>query len=135
MDFLALFFWSFLAATIVPLGSEPALAALVYRDDAVVIPVLVASIGNVLGACTTYALGRFARTQVPASPRARNALDLVRLHGAPTLLLSWVPFLGDALVVAAGAARVPFLPFLLWTTVGKTARYLLLALLITSAVR
>ena len=47
-------------------------------------------------------------------------------YGAPALLLSWVPVLGDALVVAAGAPRMPFLPFSLWTIARKAARYAVL---------
>jgi membrane protein YqaA with SNARE-associated domain len=60
MDLLGLFFWSFLAATILPLGSEPALAAIVNRRDALALPVTIATLGNYLGACTTYVLAMSA---------------------------------------------------------------------------
>ena len=133
MDLLTLFFWSFIAATILPLGSEPALAAIVHRRDAVALPVTIATLGNYLGACTTYALAMSASKAVKserALRRMERAAALIRRYGAPTLLLWWVPFLGDAVVAAAGVARIPFVPFSLWTIAGKAARYALLALLI-----
>jgi membrane protein YqaA with SNARE-associated domain len=133
MDLLVLFGWSFLAATILPLGSEPALAAIVHRREAWILPVTIATIGNYLGACTTYVLAMFASKAVKserALRRTARAAALIRRYGAPALLLSWVPFLGDAIVAAAGAARMPFLPFSLWTLAGKAARYAVLALII-----
>lgn len=133
MDLLALFTWSFLAATILPLGSEPALAAVVYRREAWALPVAIATLGNYLGACTTYALAMSASKVVKserALRRMARATALVRKYGAPALLLSWVPLIGDAIVAAAGVARMPFLPFSLWTVAGKAARYAALALIL-----
>ncbi len=135
MDLMALFFWSFLAATVLPLGSEPALAAVVNRRDAVALPVTIATIGNYLGACTTYLLAMFASKAVKserAVRRMERATALIRRYGAPALLLSWVPLLGDAIVAAAGVARIPFVPFSLWTIAGKAARYAVLALFVYS---
>jgi membrane protein YqaA with SNARE-associated domain len=130
MDLLALFAWSFLAATVLPLGSEPALAAIVNHRDTLAIPVIVATLGNYLGACTTYLLAKTASRAVKserAMKRMEKAADVVRKYGAPALLLSWVPIIGDAIVAAAGAARMPFLPFSIWTIAGKALRYLALA--------
>ena len=124
MALLTLFVWSFLAATILPLGSEPALAAIVRRDAAFALPVVIATAGNYAGACTTYWLaGRVTRT----SARIARASESLRRWGTPALLLSWVPILGDAIVVAAGAAKVPFLPFSFFTIIGKAARYVAVA--------
>ena len=87
-------------------------------------PVLVASAGNTLGACTTYWLGRTASTIAPAaSSRVRRASVILQRYGAPAMVLSWVPVIGDVLVILAGAARMPFWPFVAWTTAGKCARY------------
>lgn len=136
MDLLTLFVWSFLAATILPLGSEPALAAIVARRDAVALPVAIATLGNYLGACTTYALAMSASKAVKserALRRMERASVLIRKYGAPALLLSWVPLLGDAIVAAAGAAGMRFLPFSLWTLAGKAARYAALALIVDGA--
>ncbi|MDP9194339.1 MAG: VTT domain-containing protein [Acidobacteriota bacterium] len=133
MDLLTLFLWSFLAATILPLGSEPALAGIVARRDAVALPVTIATAGNYLGACTTYALAMSASKAVKserALRRLERAAALVRRYGAPALLLSWVPLLGDAIVAAAGAARISFVRFSMWTLAGKAARYAVLAVII-----
>jgi len=133
MDLLTLFVWSFLASTILPLGSEPALVAIVHRRDAIALPVTIATAGNYLGACTTYALAMTASkaiTSERALRRMERAASLIRKYGPPALLLSWVPLLGDAIVAAAGAARMPFLPFSLWTLAGKAARYAVLALIV-----
>lgn len=126
MAYVTLFGWSFLAATIVPLGSEPALAVLAARGYPFWPLVLVATAGNYLGACTTYWIAKKAAALVRArrDDEARpRAVRMVAERGAPILLLSWVPLLGDALVAAAGAAGTPFVAFSLWTALGKFLRY------------
>jgi membrane protein YqaA with SNARE-associated domain len=128
--YLTLFIWSFLAATVLPLGSEPALIVLARQGHPLAAVILVATAGNFLGACTTYALGRAAaRVLRPeeSSPATRRATAFVARYGAPGLVLSWVPVIGDALVAAAGVARMPFLVFSFWTVLGKAARYLVVA--------
>jgi membrane protein YqaA with SNARE-associated domain len=127
MAYAALFTWSFLAATILPLASEPMLIALVRSHDDLALPVFVATAGNYLGACTTYLLARAAaRRLTPVSQAVASharATALVERFGQPALLLSWVPLLGDAIVVVAGAVGVRFAPFTLWVVAGKLARY------------
>jgi membrane protein YqaA with SNARE-associated domain len=124
----ALFMWSFLAATLLPLGSEAPLVVYVRSYGQVAVPVLVATAGNYLGACTTYWLGRRAAQTLGRSGEAAEgdtrSAKLLRRFGPPALLLSWVPLLGDALVALAGAARLPFRAFSLWTVLGKGLRYL-----------
>ena len=126
MAYLTLFGWSFLAATVVPLGSEPAVIVLVRQDHAITWVVAVATFGNYLGACTTYWIGRAAaralRHNLPQSENS-SATRLIARYGAPALLFSWVPLLGDAIVVAAGAAQMRFGPFSIWTAGGKLLRY------------
>lgn len=109
--------------------------ALIVRDSQTwLVPVLVATAGNTLGACTSYWLGRGAVSAVPpSSPKTLRAAGLLRRYGPPALLLTWVPLVGDALVVLAGAARMPFTTFLAWTTAGKAARYLVLAQLVLTS--
>ena len=124
--YVALFGWSFLAATILPIASEPMLVALVLRGD-VVAPVLIATAGNYLGACTTYLLARAAVRRVDAVRKAaaghRRAVAIVERFGQPALLLSWVPIVGDAIVAVAGAAGIRFAAFTFWVIAGKLARY------------
>lgn len=134
MTLIVLFLWSFAAATILPLSSEVPLAVEVARSGGWVIPVVVATLGNVLGAATTYGLARAAITAAPEpSPRVARASAWLARHGPPALLLSWVPLIGDLLVALAGAARMPVVPFVAWTTIGKAVRYVVVALLVSRA--
>ena len=128
VEYAGLFVSAFLAATLVPVPSEVPLALLVRRDDQIFWPVLIATTGNYLGACTTYgvALGLFGRRAVRENA-GRGALSLFRRYGAPALLLSWVPIIGDGIVAVAGAARLPFQVFSAWTIIGKAVRYIVVA--------
>ena len=130
MSHLTLFIWSFLAATFVPLGSEPMLIGLVRQGHSPATLVTIATVGNYLGACTTYWLARGAvrvlRKWSGSSDDGR-ATRLVAAYGAPALIFSWVPLFGDALVAAAGVARMPFGRFSFWTALGKGLRYATLA--------
>ncbi len=134
MESWALFVASFLAATILPLASEVPLAMVVRRHGDVLLPVAIATLGNYLGACTTYGLARAAggRLGSPSASNSPRAFALFERYGAPALLLSWVPIIGDAIVLLAGFARVRFLPFSLWTAIGKAARYATVAWLALS---
>ena len=126
MELAGLFIAAFLAATILPLASEVPLALLVSRDGDLFLPVAVATVGNYLGACTTYGLARVAASRLggASAPRSTRALRWFQRYGPPALLLSWVPLVGDGIVVLAGAARVPVGTFSFWTVLGKAARYL-----------
>lgn len=120
-----LFASAFLAATLLPGGSEVALYALLARAPAAAWPALaVATLGNTLGALTSYALGRLVPERRSASARA---LAWMRRGGMPLLLLSWVPLAGDALCVAAGWLRLPPLRCALFIAAGKFARYWVVA--------
>jgi membrane protein YqaA with SNARE-associated domain len=125
MDLWALLVSSFLAATVLPLASEVPLAFVVRRHGDLLVPVAVATLGNFLGACTTYGLARLAAAKLapPSLTRPPRALRLFERYGAPALLLSWVPIVGDAIVALAGASRVPLAAFTAWTLIGKAARY------------
>ncbi len=119
--------WSFLAATILPLSSEIPLVAYVRSYQQVAAPVMVATLGNYLGSCTTYwlarrAAGAFGKTQQLQQSQSR-ATRLLRRFGQPALLLSWVPIVGDAIVALAGGLKLNFKWFSLWTALGKLLRY------------
>lgn len=122
-----LLMWSFLAATVLPLSSELPLAVYVRNYEQIVVPVVVATIGNYLGACTTYWLARksasaFGKTQELQQSHSRAA-KLLRRFGQPALLLSWVPIIGDAIVALAGGLKMDFKMFSVWTAGGKMLRY------------
>jgi membrane protein YqaA with SNARE-associated domain len=131
--YAGLFAWSFAAATFLPLSSEVPLAVLVRQQGTIMAPVAVATVGNYLGACTTYwiAAGVVSaiRKRRPSdqSRGHRRAVEMIRKWGAPALLLSWVPVFGDALVAAAGGLRVGFGSASLFLILGKLARYLVVA--------
>jgi membrane protein YqaA with SNARE-associated domain len=131
MAYLALFTSAFLSATVLPFASEVGLAAVVRLDRIVVLPVLVATAGNYLGACTTYFLGNAAARAIDRTRTGRRsesiALRLIRRFGAPALLLSWLPFVGDVIVGLAGAVRMPFAVFSIYTITGKALRYIVVA--------
>jgi membrane protein YqaA with SNARE-associated domain len=117
---------SFVSATLVPVGAEPVLVPLVLAGEVdPVLAVLVATVGNVGGAIVNYALGRGGRAAVGRRFGAafERADRWVHRVGAPALLLSWLPVVGDPLTLVAGAARIGFVPFLLWTAPGRLARY------------
>jgi len=129
-----LFLAALLAATILPMQSEAVLVGLILADrQPLAALLLVASFGNVLGSVVNYALGRtverFAdRPWFPASPAA---LDRARARyarwGYWSLLLAWVPLIGDPLTVIAGMLREKPWRFLLLVTIAKVGRYLVLA--------
>jgi membrane protein YqaA with SNARE-associated domain len=128
MEYVGLFVAAFLAATILPLASELPLVLVVRDTHQLLLPVAVATCGNYLGACTTYFLARAAaRRFAPPSTASPRAVAVIRRYGAPALVLSWVPILGDAIVAVAGAANVPFFAFSIWTALGKAARYAVVA--------
>ena len=116
----SLFVASFIGATLLPGGSEILLYNVVMEaPEQRWLAFLAASTGNILGGVVTYALGRLA-----PRPRETRAYTLVRRYGAWPLLLSWLPIIGDALVLAAGWLRVPAIAAVLFIALGKCARYL-----------
>lgn len=127
--YLALFLFSFLAATVVPLGSEWLLVALLMQPLDPALLLASATIGNVLGALSTWVIGvwggpflmeRFLRIDSKAQARARVMYDR---WGSWSLLLSWVPIIGDPLCLVGGIFRVPFLRFTSLVALGKFCRY------------
>jgi len=130
---LALFFLSFLAATLVPLGSEWLLTVLLLNGYSSSTVVPVATAGNYLGACTTYIIGRwgsdflFYRILRIGPGEVTRARQLYGRWGIWSLLLSWLPIIGDPLCLAAGIFRTHYLPFSILVITGKFLRYSFLA--------
>lgn len=123
MELAGLFLSSFLAATLLPGGSEVALFALLKLHPEQTVPALIlATIGNTLGGMTTYAMARLLPQKLVPQKSA-----VVARHGAPALILAWAPLVGDALCAAAGWLRLPWLPCALWMALGKGLRYLFVA--------
>lgn len=117
-----LFVSSFLAATLLPGGSEAVLFALLRLHPEVVWPALgVATLGNTLGGMTSYAMGRWLPKS--ESVGCEKAYAPVRRWGAPILLFAWAPLIGDGLCLAAGWLRLNGLSCALFMAIGKLARY------------
>ena len=116
---LGLFLSSFLAATLLPGGSEAVLFALVtLHPEQATTAFVLATIGNTLGGLTTYGMARL----LPQAKLPEKSAVVAR-HGAPILILAWAPIVGDALCAAAGWLRLPWLPCALWMALGKGLRY------------
>lgn len=135
--YLSLFTSALVAATLLPAQSEAVLAGLVLGgQQPVAMLVMVASMGNVLGALINWGLGRSLerlrdRRWFPVGPQAlARAERHYRRWGKWSLLLSWAPLIGDPLTVVAGILREPLWVFLLLVTVAKLGRYLVLVWLL-----
>ncbi len=128
---LSLFVASFLAATLLPGGSEALL--LYWLDQApeqLTALVVVASLGNSLGSISSYALGYIGRVKLKPRQLDSKAVAWVRRYGVYTLLMSWLPIVGDILCIAAGYFKLPLAMSLLLITIGKTLRYVLLVIVV-----
>jgi len=120
----ALFLSSFLAATLLPGGSELVFAGVLASGTATLWPALaVATLGNTLGGMSSYLVGRL----VPDKKIGAKVVEWVRRRGTPVLLLSWVPLIGDALCVAAGWLRLNPWWSALFIALGKFGRYCVIA--------
>jgi membrane protein YqaA with SNARE-associated domain len=131
--YTGLFMAALLAATIVPMQSEAVLVGLLLTGDyPVALLLAVASCGNILGAVLNWWLGRFLerfrhRTWFPVSEhRLIQAQGWYQRYGKWSLLLCWMPIIGDPLTVVAGVMREPFPVFLLLAGSAKVGRYLVL---------
>ncbi|MGB6117085.1 MAG: YqaA family protein [Mesorhizobium sp.] len=129
-----MFVAAFVAATLLPAQSEALLAAFAVKGSVSVIALIaVASLGNVLGSFVNWLVGRGVdrfrdRKWFPVGPAALNkAVGWYGRYGRWSLLLSWMPVIGDPLTLAAGVLREPLWSFLLLVSVAKTARYIVIA--------
>lgn len=138
--YLGLFASAFGAASLLPAQSEVLLVALLLdRNQAVWALLTVASFGNVLGSMLNWLLGRSLeryreRRWFPATPtRLEQARRVYARTGYWSLLLSWMPIIGDPLTLVAGVLREPLWRFVLLVALAKSGRYLALAALTPGA--
>ena len=120
---------AFISATLVPLGSEVLVVFLIEQQRSALFVMLVATFANTLGSYLNYWLGRkllayrdrrwfyFTQSQIT------RATTQFRRYGTWSLLLAWLPIVGDALTLAAGMARVKLSVFVLFVGLGKFGRY------------
>lgn len=118
---------AFTSATILPGSSEVVLVAFLEKyPDHHFIAWLFASIGNSVGATVSYVLGRLIPSKKEPSKRVQRYINK---YGSSILLFSWIPFIGDALPIAAGWLRLKALPCIIFLFIGKTFRYAVMILL------
>jgi membrane protein YqaA with SNARE-associated domain len=127
--YVGLFIASFLAATILPIGSELIFAALIYAGWDVWTCVAVATVGNTLGGVTTYWIGRLGKIEWIEKYLKIKKEKVERFEkkmynrGDWLAVFSFVPGIGDVIVVACGYFRTNFLGTMIAMTIGKFGRY------------
>ena len=127
LSLASLFASSFLSSTLLPGNSEVVLVAMLLSSVSQPwLLVLIATMGNSLGGLTNVILGRF----FPLREKSRwqeKAVGWLKRYGAATLLLSWMPVIGDLLCLLAGWMRISWGPVLFFLCLGKALRYVLVA--------
>jgi len=137
MVYITLFAVSFLAATLLPLGSEALLVYDISQNDSLLLLWSFATLGNTLGSMVNYWLGlkgeayleRKGHVSVEKMEKARG---FFAKYGGWTLLLSWAPIIGDPLTFIAGVLRYNFKYFALIVFIAKGLRYAIIIFLASS---
>ena len=120
----SVFVISFVSATLLPLGSEPAVFAVAKANANLFWPLMiVATVGNTLGGVVDYWMGLGAK-QVFVKERGTRWFGWLERFGAKTMLLGWLPGIGDPICTLAGWLKLPFWPCVFYMAVGKFLRYL-----------
>lgn len=123
-----LFLVSFLAATLLPLASEGVLLYFLIIGFDPWMCLLLATMGNTLGGTTNYFLGKIGhpdnlKKRLGSAERFERFANYAKRYGFWLGLLSWLPFIGDPLVLILGYFRTPFWPLVITMTLSKGIRY------------
>jgi membrane protein YqaA with SNARE-associated domain len=131
------FIISFISATLLPLGSEPAVFGLIILNPSLFWPtILLATVGNTLGGAVDWWMGYGAHRVLDkynTSSTHAKALKWLERLGPKACLLAWLPIVGDPLCAVAGWLKFPFWPCLIYMAIGKFLRYLVITALLLSA--
>ena len=136
LGYLGLFIAAFLAATILPLSSEVVLSTLLLGGLPPITLITIATIGNVFGSLTNYALGYWVSLEVVRRWLRISEEEFVRAeqrfvkYGLISLCFAWVPIIGDPLTVVAGVLRIRLLWFVILVSAGKLMRYIAISYLV-----
>ena len=137
ISYFQLLIISFLAATILPLSSELVLSTMLLTDSFnKYLLLVVASFGNIFGSSVNWYLGKKIlifkdKKWFPANERQIAKGEIYfKKYGIWSLLLAWVPIIGDPLTIVAGILRVKFFTFLLLVSISKISRYIFLIFII-----
>ena len=122
---------SLISATLLPLGSEPAVFGLIKLNPELFWPTIaVATAGNTLGGAIDWWMGYGAHTAVnryrgqQTDAYHARALRWLERLGPKACLLSWLPGIGDPLCAVAGWLKLPFWPCVVYMAIGKCLRYI-----------
>jgi len=135
MDYLYLLFSAFVSATIFPMGSEALFIYDINQNLNIYILLLVATFGNSLGSVVNYWFGYngedyLEKKKILKSSQLNKYRDFFNKYGSFSLLLSWMPIIGDPITVVAGLLKYNIYKFILLVTFAKFFRYLFLAYLV-----
>ena len=134
MVYFTLFTVSFLAATLLPLGSEALLVYDISQNYSLLLLWCFATVGNTLGSMVNYWLGLKGEAYLERKghvsvEKMKKVRGFFAKYGGWTLLLSWVPIIGDPLTFIAGVLRYNFKWFSLIVFVAKGLRYAIIIFL------
>ena len=129
MAYLSLFLTAFASATLLPGGSEALFVYLLGEKLNTLFLLLFATIGNTLGSCVNFVLGKYASAFALSKGYMREkhlkkASSLFEKYGALSLLFSWFPIIGDPLTFVAGMVRYAWWKFVIIVGLAKLARYI-----------
>lgn len=133
----SLFVSALLSATLLPGGSEALLLYRLHEGGDPTTLVAVATAGNLLGSLITYAMGRAGNAALHKRWLRIDEVQVARAErwfnrwGKPSLLLAWLPVVGDPLCLVAGLLRAPLAWFMVLAGIGKLGRYAFLAWALT----
>lgn len=126
----SVFLISVVSATLLPMGSEPAVFAVAKANGTLFWPVIaVATLGNTIGGIIDYWMGYGAK-QAFAKERESHWFGWLQRFGAKTMLLAWLPGIGDPLCTLGGWLKLPFWPCVFYMAIGKFLRYLTMTTLL-----
>mgnify|MGYP000182789594 CR=1 FL=1 len=131
--YLSLFITSFLASTILPLGSETLVVVLIRAGFDFLAVVMISTFGNYLGACTTYYIGFKGRSDIIekyfsiSKKQLEKADQWFGSYGPYLLLFTWLPFIGDVITASGGILKLDFKIFSIYVFLGKFLRYFVIS--------
>ena len=133
--YLGLFLASFLAATIIPLGSEIVLSILIANNYDITLSLFIASVGNWLGGLSSYGIGRLGNWTIieryfRVSKKKIKSLKIkIDNWGSILAFFCWLPIFGDPIAIGLGFFRTNLLMVSLWMFLGKLIRYIIWAVI------
>ena len=135
MEYLYLLFSSFISATIFPMGSEALLIYDINQKLNIYLLLFVATFGNSLGSIINYWFGYSGEEYLEKKKLIQNSQlnrykEFFNRYGSFSLLLSWVPVIGDPITMVAGLLKYNIYKFIFWVTLAKFLRYSFLSYLI-----